>query len=172
MSLRLEMLQVARLSPKLLGESQELIAGFLRSQERDGAFADRSGDADLYYTVFGLECLRALGAELPAGTAGFLERAGAAEAGNGRSARGAPRWVFHDLFDADCRNSVRSGPPAATGAKPPRYDSLPPPPGDEGSLATSAVRRTRTMTTGSMVAGVGKVHCRGFCRFGNTLLYE
>lgn len=73
------MLQVARLSPKLLGESQELVAGFLRSQERDGAFADRSGDADIYYTVFGLECLRALGAELPALTPEYLERAGAAE---------------------------------------------------------------------------------------------
>ncbi len=60
MSFRLEMLQVARLAPKLLGESAELVARFLRSQQRGGGFADRKGEADLYYTVFGLEGLLAL----------------------------------------------------------------------------------------------------------------
>jgi prenyltransferase beta subunit len=61
------MLQVARLSPKQLGDSSKLVENFLRSQLRsDGAFANRSGDADLYYTVFGLEGLIALGAEAPA----------------------------------------------------------------------------------------------------------
>lgn len=61
MSLRLEMLQVARLSPKLLGESAELVEAFLRSQQNpDGGFKDRSGNSDLYYTVFGMEALRAL----------------------------------------------------------------------------------------------------------------
>jgi prenyltransferase beta subunit len=61
MSLRLEMLQVARLSPKLLGESAELVQRFLLGQQNaDGGFRDRSGSSDLYYTVFGLEGLQAL----------------------------------------------------------------------------------------------------------------
>lgn len=58
MSLRLEMLQVARLAPKLLGESSELVRGFLLSQQNDdGGFKDRTGKSDLYYTVFGLDGL-------------------------------------------------------------------------------------------------------------------
>jgi hypothetical protein len=62
------MLQIARLSPKLLGDSSKLVEGFLRSRlNDDGGFQDRSGASDLYYTVFGLEGLIALGAELPAG---------------------------------------------------------------------------------------------------------
>jgi prenyltransferase beta subunit len=61
MSIRLEMLQVARLAPKLLGESAALVGRFLRQQQNDdGGFKDRSGKSDLYYTVFGLEGLLAL----------------------------------------------------------------------------------------------------------------
>src|SRR5258706_12810032 len=61
------MLQIARLSPKLLGDSAPLVEGFLRSRMNDdGGFQDRSGTSDLYYTVFGLEGLIALGAEVPA----------------------------------------------------------------------------------------------------------
>ena len=41
--MRLEMLQVARLAPKLLGESKDLVAGFLEHQITEGAFLDRSG---------------------------------------------------------------------------------------------------------------------------------
>lgn len=68
MSLRLEMLQVARLSPRLLGESAELVVGFLRSQmSGDGGFLDRGGKSDLYYTVFGMEGLMALRADVPVG---------------------------------------------------------------------------------------------------------
>ncbi len=70
------MLQVARLSPKQLGDSKDLILQFLHSQQVDGAFLDRSGNPDLYYTVFGLECLRALSAELPAATSSFLSNFG------------------------------------------------------------------------------------------------
>src|SRR6266404_6027717 len=55
------MLQVARLSPNILGESGDLIRQFLKSQHLpDGGFADRGGNSDLYYTVFGLECFLAL----------------------------------------------------------------------------------------------------------------
>lgn len=60
------MLQVARLAPRLLGDSAGLVASFLRSQlNADGGFANRAGDSDLYYTVFGIEGLLALRAEVP-----------------------------------------------------------------------------------------------------------
>ena len=55
------MLQVARLSPRALGESAELVAAFLRQQQAaDGGFVDRSGASDLYYTVFALDGLIAV----------------------------------------------------------------------------------------------------------------
>lgn len=64
MSLRLEMLQVARLAPKILGESTELIRSFLSSQQNaDGGFRDRAGRSDLYYTVFGLDALESIQAD-------------------------------------------------------------------------------------------------------------
>lgn len=66
MSLRLEMLQVARLAPKLLGDSAAQVEAFLRAQQNaDGGFKDRAGTSDLYYTVFGIEGLFALQANLP-----------------------------------------------------------------------------------------------------------
>src|SRR5262245_14404093 len=75
-SLRLEMLQVARLAPKQLGESRELVAAFLRERlNPDGGFQDRAGASDLYYTVFGLDALIALQEDLPADQTGtYLER--------------------------------------------------------------------------------------------------
>src|SRR5215210_8404180 len=61
------MLQVARLSPKLLADSAPLVEQFVRGQMNgDGGFNDRAGASDLYYTVFGLECLMALRADIPA----------------------------------------------------------------------------------------------------------
>src|SRR5881392_1124447 len=61
------MLQVARLSPKLLADAAPLVADFVRGQmNADGGFNDRAGASDLYYTVFGLESLMALRADLPA----------------------------------------------------------------------------------------------------------
>ncbi len=61
MSLQLEMLQAARLAPKLLGESAGLVRDFLlRQQNADGGFKDRAGKSDLYYTAFGLAGLAAL----------------------------------------------------------------------------------------------------------------
>lgn len=60
------MLQIARLSPKLLGDSRELVESFVRSQlNPDGAFRNRGGESDIYYTVFGLESLVALQAQPP-----------------------------------------------------------------------------------------------------------
>ena len=65
-SFRLEMLQVARLAPKVLGESAELVEAYVEKQiTKEGGFADRQNRADLYYTVFGIENLLALRAEIP-----------------------------------------------------------------------------------------------------------
>jgi len=81
MSIRLEMLQVARLAPKLLGESTQLVSWFLRQQQNsDGGFKDRTGRSDLYYTVFGIDGLLALQAELPGDQIGhYLDRFGNGE---------------------------------------------------------------------------------------------
>jgi len=66
MSLRLEMLQVARLAPALLGDACELVEKFVRSQQgEDGGFFDRDGKSDLYYTSFAIDALTALQVELP-----------------------------------------------------------------------------------------------------------
>jgi hypothetical protein len=66
MSLRLEMLQAARVARKALGESAQLVRAFVRAQQNpDGGFKDRTGRSDLYYTVFGLDALTALQVETP-----------------------------------------------------------------------------------------------------------
>jgi hypothetical protein len=63
------MLQVARLAPNLLGESAGAVAAFVRGQQNpDGGFKDRAGRSDLYYTVFGVDGLLALRADLPVGS--------------------------------------------------------------------------------------------------------
>ena len=55
------MLQVARLSSKMLGESTPLVAEFFTSQYHpEGGFCDRAGKQDLYYTTFGMAGLTAL----------------------------------------------------------------------------------------------------------------
>lgn len=68
------MLQVARLAPSLLGDSAPRVQAFLQEQfNDDGGGRDRDGKSDLYYTVFALEGLSALQAELPAeSTAPYL----------------------------------------------------------------------------------------------------
>jgi prenyltransferase beta subunit len=97
------MLQIARLSPKQLGDSSQLVAGFLHSQlNPDGGFQNRSGASDLYYTVFGLEGLMALGVEPPSAVTGYL-----CSFGNGDGL---------DLLHLCClircwANVCRSGPP-------------------------------------------------------------
>ena len=60
------MLQVARLAPQLLHDSSDLVRDYVVEQiGPDGGFKDREGKSDLYYTVFGIDCLLALQAELP-----------------------------------------------------------------------------------------------------------
>lgn len=66
MSLRLQLLQIARLSPRLLGDSTDLVRAFLLRQfTSEGGACDRSGRPDLYYTIFALAGLQALGAPAP-----------------------------------------------------------------------------------------------------------
>ncbi len=66
MSLRLEMLQVARVGPKALGDAAPLVQEFLlRQLGPNGGGLDRDGREDLYYTIFVLAGLQALQAELP-----------------------------------------------------------------------------------------------------------
>lgn len=66
MSLRLQLLQVARLAPRLLGDSTDLVRAFFRGQlTADGAGRDRDGRPDLYYTIFTLAGLQALDEPVP-----------------------------------------------------------------------------------------------------------
>lgn len=61
------MLRNARRATKLLSESSALVVDFVRGAfNDDGGFGDRSAKSDLYYTLFGIESLVALGADLPA----------------------------------------------------------------------------------------------------------
>ena len=81
MSTRLEMLQVARLAPRLLSDATDLVGEFTYSQiHPKGGFVDRAGDPDLYYTVFGMDCLVALKQPIPReGMIGFLKSFGTGE---------------------------------------------------------------------------------------------
>lgn len=66
MSVRLELIQVARLGAQMLGESAELVRDFYRRQWTSaGGGRDRSDRPDLYYTVFTLNGCEALGIPVP-----------------------------------------------------------------------------------------------------------
>lgn len=66
MSLRLQLLQVARLAPRMLGESTPLVRDFYRRQfNQQGAASDRAGKPDLYYTIFAIAGALALEVPLP-----------------------------------------------------------------------------------------------------------
>jgi len=63
MSQRLQMLQVARLARRTLGEAADLVVSFLDScATPGGGYCDRGGRPDLYYTSFTLDALVALDA--------------------------------------------------------------------------------------------------------------
>lgn len=65
-SLRVEMLQIAALGARGLGDSAELVKDrLLRGHGPRGGGADRDGRDDLYYTIFWLACLEALGVKPP-----------------------------------------------------------------------------------------------------------
>ena len=66
MSLRLQLLQVARLAPRLLDDSADLVRGFFARQfNAAGAGCDRDGRPDLYYTIFALAGAQALDVPVP-----------------------------------------------------------------------------------------------------------
>lgn len=68
MSLRIQMLQVARRGALALGESVGFVRDFVWSRIGEaGGGLDRAGREDLYYTIFAVGCLNALDAEVPAG---------------------------------------------------------------------------------------------------------
>ena len=66
MTIRLDMMCRAKQAKISLGDSAQQVAEFIGGQlNPDGGFKDRSGKSDLYYTVFGIESLLALEADLP-----------------------------------------------------------------------------------------------------------
>lgn len=66
MTIRDQMLRALEHSESVLQDSAPLIINFLRANiNPDGGFKGRNGKSDLYYTVFGLEALIALGGSLP-----------------------------------------------------------------------------------------------------------
>lgn len=66
MSLRLQLLQVARLAPRLLAGSTPLVQEFYQRQFNEaGAASDRAGKPDLYYTIFALAGAQALDVPVP-----------------------------------------------------------------------------------------------------------
>ena len=66
MSLRLQLLQIARLAPRLLADSTPLIRSFYERQfDASGAAHDRGGKPDLYYTIFALAGAQATDAPIP-----------------------------------------------------------------------------------------------------------
>ena len=68
MTIREELGRAAGRAGDLPPERRGPTARFVLSRlTAEGGFADRAGAADLYYTLFGLECLAAVGAELPLG---------------------------------------------------------------------------------------------------------
>jgi prenyltransferase beta subunit len=112
------MLQVARLAPKSLGEAADLIAAFLRStQTPDGGFADRGGRSDLYYSVFAIEGLFALRADLPLPAfRSYLEAFGAGDGtapAGGASPSGGDLDFVHLCCLARCWAMFKDVPPAA-----------------------------------------------------------
>lgn len=104
------MLQVARLAPKSLGESADLVSAFLRStQTPDGGFADRGGRSDLYYSVFAIEGLFALRADLPlAAFRRYLESFGS---GVGTAPAGGDLDFVHLCCLARCWGMFKDDPP-------------------------------------------------------------
>jgi prenyltransferase beta subunit len=72
------MLAAASRAKEVLGDRVEVIADFIRRQiNPDGGIRGRGGKSDLYYTVFGVEALLALGADVPKEQIlGYLERFG------------------------------------------------------------------------------------------------
>lgn len=84
MSQRLQMLQVARLARRTLGDAVDLVTAFVRSTALvEGGHGDRSGRRDLYYSSFGSDALVALDAFDPDGAHARATRAWLSGFGSG-----------------------------------------------------------------------------------------
>jgi len=81
MTVRRDMIKAASRARRLLDDSAALVAGFIGRQfNEDGGFRGRSEKSDLYYTVFGIEALRALSAKIDCKRiAAYLEQFGRGE---------------------------------------------------------------------------------------------
>src|SRR5688572_21248289 len=81
MSLRLQLLQVARLAPRLLADSTDLVRNFFARQFNEhGAACDRAGKPDLYYTIFAVAGAQTLDVPIPTErTRAWLESFGSGE---------------------------------------------------------------------------------------------
>ncbi|MGC9455348.1 MAG: prenyltransferase/squalene oxidase repeat-containing protein [Phycisphaerae bacterium] len=77
LTIRQQMLRWAGLARNRLPEGPDPVARFLLSGHTDsGGFAGRDGNADLYYTSFAIDALRALGRDdTPSGLVDYLDRA-------------------------------------------------------------------------------------------------
>jgi geranylgeranyl transferase type-2 subunit beta len=68
MNLRQTVIETSRRAPRRLGPALDRVIAFVRSRRNDdGAFRGRSADSDLYYTMFGLQALIALGEDYDEG---------------------------------------------------------------------------------------------------------
>jgi len=101
LGLRLDMLQAASRAKGVLGRDAEKVAEFLTDQVNDdGGFRGRGDQSDLYFTVFGLSGLLALGSKLPGQRiVGFIE---GFQVGEGLD-------LVHLACLARCRASLRLG---------------------------------------------------------------
>lgn len=81
MTIRLDMKKAAARAKLLLDDSAQPVVDFLgRQQDFDGGFKGRSQQSDLYYTLFAIEALFALDADLDTSKiAGYLEGFGGGE---------------------------------------------------------------------------------------------
>jgi hypothetical protein len=74
MSIRLEMLEAAARGARALGKAQAVEAFVLAHQCEDGGFRGRGQQSDLYYTVFALQTLQALGRPIPPDATEYILR--------------------------------------------------------------------------------------------------
>jgi prenyltransferase beta subunit len=81
MTIRLDMRRAVDKGGRALGESVEVVRGFLRRQlAPEGGFLGRDGRRDLYYTVFGLEAALVLNVDFPRqSSSAYLDSFGAGE---------------------------------------------------------------------------------------------
>lgn len=135
MSRRLQMLQVARLAQRTLGDAADLVTQFLeRLALPDGSYANRDGKTDLYYTSFALDALAALD-RLPDGTRAlctqqwlkawgsgaeldFVHRCCLARAWASQPATTRPREQLTDLANSLASNRAADGGYATRGGSP------------------------------------------------------